>query len=289
MNQPSSNRKDWLQRIDGVPFHRNADRLAEDLKREFVGDEQVEGELPADHLALAQRVANCDAVLNRCLEDVEVPAGLADRLKDRLSSAKHDALLDVDEHDGFESSVRTIDRSARNMSPSSPHQRRPAWLGWVALSLLVCFVASSATIAFVVMRQPPAVVSRDHLAHQSMEWKLSVDQQEWTVGLPPQSGTYPVSQDVLTQPRGWMTISTNYDPQTVVYDLTPPGQKQVLQFTVRTSRQFNLDPVLPAEPTYETGSFCIGASYFEGVLYVVFVEGDVRRYREVIWEVGPAG
>lgn len=192
---------------------------------------------------------------------------------------------------------RLVDRNPK--APVDPKQRprRSAFsrfsqrrsVVYVGLSLMVLTLMTGIGIAVVVYNQPPEVVSRERISHEAIQWKAIVDQQEWETDPNRRLDDYPLNVDLMVSANRWIELKTQYDASTVVYDVTPPGSKQVFQFTMHTNREFDLGPLLPINPIYKTSMYCIGASYENGVLYVIFVEGDEHRYRQVIRHRHPAG
>lgn len=317
---------DQLQRLHGLPLHAVDEQEAHALWQqecEQAGDSsgEVADSNDADALSIdeaIEQVRQADLEVSSRLHDVSVPVGLAERLKQlaaaQLDQAQHelnaaqpslevagqgsseanaDPVLSSDAVASSigEHSAEVQPRSASDADRGVAKSNRRRWIGFVAASVMVGIGLVGAGYAVVVMNRPTPPIGRDRVAQDAMAWKRQIDQLGWQGMVTedePLLRRYPINPEVSFNPRQYSRFSTAYDIETVVYNLTPAGQKQVLQFTARTDRQFNLERMLPLQPIYKTGSFCIGAAYHDGVLYVLFVEGDESRYRRVLRNRLPA-
>ena len=236
------------------------------------------------HLSVErQRLNQVDRRIADRLDDVPVPGDLRERLLKR--AAEESAASETDEklaepaaavgpsHRALEKATGRRDRTSRRNA-----------LRWVTVAgaSFVLLAAASVGIGMLLWPQEDPPVSRQSVCHDAMKWVREIVPTMWQPDPTGHLGDYPLGPDVLPQPQRWMRIATDYDDQAIVYDLTPPGQKRVLQFTLRSSREFDLAEFLPVTPIYRTGQFCIGACYRDGVLYVLFVEGNDERYRQMI-------
>lgn len=302
MNQ-QPRKPDPLAPIDGLQFHRLDDedalRLAEEELKCL-----AEEELESNHSSLDQnqddsavdinvirRLRKLDQAIESALQSgPKAPVGFADRLKAAVAAQAEEKAEELGETVG-EANVtpagldreRRLDDSQTSRRRSGNRKKilRRSMLGATALAAV-----ASMLIVFVNWPTPaPPAIGRLEIARQAQRWRVEVQDKTWSAEPAPNLAQYPVNDDLLVSMNQWMTIETKFDSTTYVYNLTPPGGKQVLQFTARSSQGFKLPSFFPATPDYKTDQFCIGACYQEGVLYVVYVEGDANRYRQVLREL----
>lgn len=268
----------------------------------------------------ARSIAKLDRSIESKLHEVKCPANLADRLKQATRNQQIDGSNEVvskeasNANDPWAAVLNGNETAASSDDAVMPadliraqaqldeldtaRQGRRGLLARIVrrksfayglIVLLAVGMMTSIGIAVMVLNQPPELISRERLSHETISWKRLVDEKTWNQAPSKRLDSYPVNSDLLLLPHHWMEIRTKYDPSTVVYDATPPGQKQVIQFTIRSNRSFNLERLMPTKPIYETSAYCIGACYDNGFVYVLFVEGDENRYHQVLRRRLPAG
>jgi hypothetical protein len=201
------------------------------------------------------RIAAWDAVIGPAMEDVPVPAGLAER----LSAAVKSQSLPVE--------------------PVAPARRvsRRAVLGGVAGIL-------ATAVAIVVMVQmsgsaPPPTVAQ--LLDQSLDHAKDLDDGAWRNDIAVALRQYPIDPVVLAQPTNWQRQVTALDPTAVVYKLRT-GPKRTTLFVMRSATMTGLPASPDMTPQHNTEGVCVGAWQTEGLVFVLVIEGSVHDYRSLL-------
>lgn len=222
------------------------------------------------------KLKQTDVVLAEAFHDVPVPGGLADRIVDRLASARPTQVVP----DG---STATEDNAAES-SPQIAKRGRRLRRRWV-LSAAVLAVAGSLLMVFAIWGD-----SEDGLTGGTAEQAAIV--LFGKEGNAPPAGhrasdvspprAHPFSPQ-LPQPPGtrWRRIDEFLGRRGVAYDLTAPGQPKATLYVIKR-RAPNLRDSPPYNPAYNSLNRCAAAWQSDGLLYVLVVDGSVGRYREVL-------
>ncbi len=234
-----------------------------------------------------QRSQRLDAAIGKAIHDAPVPTGLHARLIASLSNVQppsRDTKLDAITRAVTSAEIETDASGAVDIAT----QPRDRWSRrrWIGISGAVAASLAITVCAAVIIAQPSAPISADTLANDVPQWLDEAFQNEWNSNVQSApSEKYPLHPTILPKPQQWQRIATQYDRSTVIYDITPPGKQYVFQITVRTNRTFNNVPGnLPLRPQSSTGGLSIGICHRDGVLYILVVEGDARRYRSFVEE-----
>lgn len=218
------------------------------------------------------RSQRLDAAVAEAFRDVPVPAGLADRLLASVSPTG------IDEE-----------------SVVSPAQQRPAatrrrWRRW-ALSLTAgcaSLVLLAVGLAFFFSSEP--TLTSQAVVNQAIQWTYTVGRSDdpWNADLAQVPKKYVFDRDSLRRtPSRWQRIQlkTSLDRRAVVYDLTTArSQPTAVLFVVdigdRETTGLQGGPTFP--PSSETDGWCVGTWRKGRRLYVLAVQGDKQRYREMV-------
>ena len=222
------------------------------------------------------KLKQTDVVLAEAFHDVPVPEGLADRIVDRLASARRTQVAP----DG---STATEDNAAESSPPIAKRGRRlrRRWVlavGGLALagSLLVAFAirgGSEDGLTGGTVEQA-AIILFDKEGDAPLSGHRASDVS------PPRAN--PFSPQV-PQPPGtrWRRIDEFLGRRGVAYDLTAPGQPRATLYVIKR-RVPNLRVSPPPSPASNSRNRFAAAWQSGGLLYVLVVDGGEGRYREVL-------
>jgi hypothetical protein len=209
---------------------------------------------------LQSRIEQFDLRVRDAFADVEVPAGLAERL---VAGVQAEAV-------------------ALPVREDSPHVGR-RWA--VAVSMMV---AASALIAVTAYwwGSGDTTLSFADLELQVSDWEMIAwgDSEGWNRSAAAAPESHPKSDRVLPVVRRWKTIATPLDRRAVAYDLSPPGGRfKATLYVVRTETQVpGLGVTPPLKPQSASGRSLAAWESGDGLLYVLVVEGPERRYRDLV-------
>lgn len=226
------------------------------------------------------RSENLDRSIGKAFRDVQPPPGLAARLL--AAAVGEDELTRTDSDGQSAEQVSAASRAAQTHSKRTSRRRWIALAGTLAASLVV------AVYAAVVLNQADDPISHLTVADMAIAWLDDAQQGDWDGVKKPPTDSYPLASSINVDAdpgsiKQWQFIRTDYG-KAAVYDLTPPGDKFVYLFTIRTGEQFSAPQLLPLQPARNTQGVSIGVSYHDGILHVLVVDGDERRYSEFIQE-----
>lgn len=240
-------------------------------------------------LARSQRV---DTEIRTAMQRVAVPEGLAKRILDRMAveraplteAAVDSPLVSLPAHRGGE-------RAATRRS------RRSSWLFATAA------MASALVLAFFLMRAygPPDsdVITPQSISEDARQWVAAIAPNRWRTDQLP-AAQFPPSPHLPLRVHRWQPLATQASSDRLVcYDLAPSGAGRVLLFVLVTDRRTENLPARPAVPIRDTQGLCVGAweDKPRGTVYALAVEGDRKRYLQVIgpriashsWRLWPLG
>lgn len=213
----------------------------------------------------AQRIAAWDTKLGPALAEVALPAGLYERILERLSAQ---APCD-DTTEGWGVVARLPELQGLK---SAPVQRpRRYWLAGAA----VLIAAGLAAIVVSLVQRPAWPESE--ILDQAVARFTGEEAVQGRQDAPP--AEYPFSRSVLPL-RGtqWRYVEGLLGRGGVAYDL-PAGNGSRATLYVLRARGKDLPAFAPARPSFDTGD-CTAAAWQEGeLLYVLAVRGDARAYR----------
>ena len=227
--------------------------------------------------AVYDKLKQTDVVLAEAFHDVPVPEGLADRIVDRLASARQTQVAPDDP-------TATEDNAAELPSAVAKRGgllRRRRVLGAAGLVAM----AGSVLAAFLIWGGPREEWTEGKVADAAM---MLFDEE----GNPPPGGSltskksppgsYRISPLVAQLPGiRWRWTDEFLDRQAVAYDLTPTGGARATLYVVKC-RVPGLRGSPPNNPAYNSLNRCAAAWQSGGLLYVLVVDGGAGRYREVL-------
>lgn len=147
-----------------------------------------------------------------------------------------------------------------------------------ALAVLAAFVL---LVPYFRAAEP---LADDRLPGEILAWSEAVVRQGWNEDLlAAQALTRPLDRAVRANPQRWCSIATDYDSQTVVYDLASRGAEMALVFCMRCPVSHSQLPQLPPGTAFSaTGGLTLGVWRRGDLVYVLAVRGGQNRYRQLI-------
>lgn len=261
--------------------------LAEQLKQ----DEQV-------RIVLARSV-RFDAVLSEAFHDVPVPMGLEERLLARLravASAIEDCTANAPQsNDPVPTNTPLVSPAAVAVDDDQDSRRvavaprpvqsqaatRKRSIPWKTLA---GFTAISAAIVMAVVLAWPGHQPfhlDEALPATVVGWNEQVANITWNENVAEAtSRERPLDPGLRVTPWRWAVVATQFDRQTVVFDLTPPRQAAVVVYCF-AGEATDLPKLPPAAPFSTTHGLAIGVWQSRGLVYVLAVQGDRQRYERV--------
>jgi hypothetical protein len=220
-----------------------------------------------------QRVQKWDAAVAAAMEQVTVPAGLAERIVDRLNSADSvptsgDVGLGTVAMDAVAMDAVELHKPTPAGRRHGSRRRRLAVVSSLAAALLVA--------AFVgVLWQPRSSSPIEKIAEGWMQ-QLGPWQ---SIQRAPHD--FPVPSAVVASPTAWQRVGNVASGRGVAYQLSNARAGAAMLFVVKLSVAGS-PPAPPVSPQSTTGGKAIGYWQIGGLLYVLVVEGDERSYREFV-------
>lgn len=215
------------------------------LAREVASDSQVAAGL--------QRSERFDRNVRSALEDVPLPAGLAERLLAKCEAAVVPPATPPEEAVG----------------PRSSRRRLLAQLA-IAASLLIVSLAAYPAATYIFQARRP--VMPDELAQLSVEWFDSCGPgAKWESVNPAILAQYPLDTALKVRPKSFRQV----DRTTVAYDLSFNGKRGLL-FVHRPTRPHPKLSQYPYSGLPASGGISLGAWQRGKVVYVIGVTGSER-------------
>ncbi len=223
------------------------------------------------------RTQTTDRAVRCAMQEVSIPAGLAERILAALASAPSEApleavvdraLLAVDPTE----QPKVVVQPSREASPAALQRRfsRRIWfsLAGIAAVLLVGFTASQFWPTTL------EVVSRDDLALQAESWLTMANspQVQWRAAsdAPPLAG-FPTGAVQGNRGR-WTKLNLPTEPSVVAFELAQPGSRtKATLFVISTRREYKVNS-LPYSRLGVSGKYTVGAWQKDGVLYVLALD-----------------
>jgi hypothetical protein len=257
-----------------------SDDLCDPDQAELARQVQADAEIRARYEA----VQKLDGAIGTAFHDVPVPAGLEQRLLAGVAARVRDKASDTpanpSQNERSATSAAELEAAPRRKKRFLRRRMRWIGVGGVAAALLIAVAAWA-----IVKMYPAPKVPLETLAHRALRWVDQLLTQPWKSldengpeGLVP---GYPLEPSLRAGPLRFQQFGDERDT-VVAYDLAAPGQPIAAQFTIRTSREYDVPGVMMSKPLWSSGPYCIGACQRDGVLYVLVVEGDAGRFRQFV-------
>lgn len=226
-----------------------------ELRELLADDHQLQTEL--------SRLGAWDDVMTVAMDDVAVPAGLADRLR------------------------ATVDRElvVTAAAPSAPTHTHFSRRRWLALGLSVAAALLIAVGLGSYLRQP-TVVDVAKLQDETIALTSDLDQIAWEgEGTAYPAGVFP--SQLRFKPQRWARVGTSLDRQAIVFDLVRPGAPRAVLVAMQTTAASEDLPNRPSmDPASSTGHVSFGAWQQDGYIYSLVVSGGKARYQLFLRESG---
>ena len=265
------------------------DWLAEEMRELRVWLEANE-----ENREIADSFENFDSQMRNALDDVPVPTGLADQLKSNLSLSNGRSSANsrfateaCEDFENFLSGSNAIcdEEPSDEVQLESESQKAftkralivagsfagLAALLLISLSLLGVFSAGGKRIA------------ADDLGRSAIQWCAELQDQsdEWQSDL--DAATRKRTSDLNVLARSWRAFAVNeFDRGANVFDHSPNGGNgRVWVFSIKTKNRVRLSQTT-FEQIYSIDGFIVGAKQNGDQLYVVVVEGNKRRFYQML-------
>jgi len=233
-----------------------------------------------------------DRSIGEAFRDVQPPPGLAARL---LSAVEAEEEPKQAASDDTADSDQTRLEPAEKISPanqvSREHSRPSTRRRWIAVAGTLAASLVVVAYAAIMLNPPSDPILVSTVADKAIDWIDEAQQGYWESSKNPPEDSYPLAKSIIVNegPRPvdqWQFIGTDYG-KAAVYDLTPPGKRFVYLFVIRSNEEFSAPQRLPSRPARNTQGVCVGVAYHDGVLHVLVVEGDERRYGQFVQDQLP--
>jgi hypothetical protein len=216
---------------------------------------------------MTSRESRFDERIAAALDDVPVPAGLAERLLASLAASP------VAASEKAEFAAESEPAITAAIPLFSPHARRRRWLTTVA----ACAATLLIGIASWRLLSPAANPEAD-LPTLAMTWADQLSDAWQPMKLTPADFAVPTA--INATPSGWQRATTVSGRQAVVFNLSRRGLRAMV-FVIRMAGG-QLPNAPPADPQLRTGGQSIGAWQSRAGVCVLVIEGDDRAYRSLI-------
>lgn len=221
------------------------------------------------------KLKQTDVVLGEAFHDVPVPDGLANRIVDRLASARQTLVPPVDPA-ATEASAAELPSAVAKCGGLLPRR-------W-ALGAGGLAVAGSVLAAFVIWGGSEEPLTGGSVERAAVEL---FDEE----GNPPPGGTAivakwrhqscSISPAIIQPPNArWRPVAF-LGRRGVAYDLTAPGRPRATLYVIKRAVP-NLGVFPPFRPPFNSQNRCAAAWQSDDLLYVLVVDGPEETYRGVL-------
>jgi len=211
------------------------------------------------------------------MHDVSVPSGL----KDRLLTALHSARPAVEPSAAKEPMEAQPSSSRDDRVEVAEHRRHwlkrwPVWAaGTVAAAAAFLFLAS-----WIGIWGDP--LTGVQVAQWSRQWIRGLDEESWQAKRAPVE-RFPMDPGLPFRFSRWQSFrALNNAPAVAYMAEMAPDHSRAFLLVIRTRSGSNLSEFPPIEPNSTTQGTCIGVWKSRGYLYVLFVPGSRRHYRQLM-------
>lgn len=226
----------------------------------------------------AQKIESANRRALEVLSQVDVPGHLFEQIVQGVRHLQADA----------RSSENPISQNVAELRPVVEERKRlHPWTLKIAMSLAGCLLVS--VVMAVALWPQPKVVTREGIAQQVLQQASALTDQTWFEVTTEVLATAPLPEGLTVQPVRWSVMSTEWDSETVVYDLGGPENSLAMLFVARVPTKSRLSERFPEEPDYFTGTLSVASAHQGGNLYVLMVEGSVETYRSLLVRIWPFG
>ena len=270
-----------LEELDG--FHLEGDGFVQDASDELrTWLESAEGKSSLQQMKLANLRSQQE--LNR----IDVPFELRKRVT-RFVQQQLDSGQLAEADDATMVSQKDTDKKSPRSEKSSSFATRSVkrWPVAIAASL-AGFMVAGAVMAVALWPQPKSM-SPEGIAQSILRQAPELTDQTWFEVTPEVLASAPLPEDLLVQPVRCSILQTEWNRETVVYDLSGPEIPVAMLFVARLPANSGLSNRFPDNPDYFTGTLSIASSHQRDYLYVLLVEGNAANYRSVLMRVWPFG
>jgi hypothetical protein len=226
-----------------------------------------------------ERVQKWDAAISASMEDVPLPPGLAERLRERLEASVAERRSPPPA-----AALSRVVAAAMQAAAVPPHQAndvrpgrrglsRRQWVGVGVSTLAAALLVAGGLIIF----QPRDDISLEAMAE---DWLHEIDAHPdaWRSMQPPPR-SFAIPSVVSAAPDGWRPIDKYATG--VAFKLVHEAAGSAILYVARLSRP-NLPSAPPSRPQFTSGGKAIGYWQSGGVIYVLVVPGDERSYRTFV-------
>jgi hypothetical protein len=242
----------------------------------------------ADAQEVFARSEYLDRSIGEAFRDVQPPPGLAARLLSAVESEEEpkQAATSNDSAESDLTQLEPAEKSSPANQASREHSRPSSRRRWIAVAGTLAASLVVVAYAAIMLNPPPDPVSHFTVADKAIDWIDEAQQGDWESSKNPPTDRYPLASSIVVGdgPRPvdqWQFVGTDYG-KAAVYDLTPPGKRFVYLFVIRADEDISAPQLLPTLPARNTQGVCVGVAYHDGVLHVLVVDGDERRYGQFI-------
>jgi len=237
-----------------------------------------------DSLAAALRQSMAfDRTMIAAFQDVQPPAGLADRLLANVLQQSGDVA-----ESAALPAAEAVSTPAKKPAEALPQATTPRTNRRAAIAVLGCSLAAAAALMLVAVLPSPTLSRNEFMAMVDDDWidrSLANDEESWrdfTASTP--ASSRPSTSMVHARALHWRAFRSSLDPAGVEYDLrTSRTSRKAILYVVQTRTVIHNLPTAPSRrPQSQTGGWVV-SSWREGdLVYVLAVEGDAARYRSLI-------
>jgi hypothetical protein len=226
-----------------------------------------------------ERTQRLDARLAQAIDDVEVPAGLRERILARLDAEAPPA-------NGAAGASEVILAPVANLAngvAAAPASRR-RWLRSIA-AVAAGLLLLATGYAFWPRH---SVLTYDRLLNLSSQWHQQLRANPIWQPLAPREAIrgFPLAEAIGPGARHWADVSSLVGQAACAYDLTVAGGRRATLFVIANDGQI-AGSTPPLKPGSSTGGLMIGCWQSGAFVYVLVVEGDERAYRSLLDDAGP--
>lgn len=226
-----------------------------------------------------------DAAIGEAMEQVSVPAGLADRISQRLAAAAPELCAETAvlcAETAVQCAATAVGSAATaaeaeslaaaaELSTARPPWSRRAWLGIPAAIAAAVLVAISLGQFLPLGNTTPVEMMAE-------QWQAQLEP-TWHVTDPAPHG-FGIPPVVTAESTGWQRIGKLGGIRGVAYKLVNSAAGSAELFVVRLATAAPTSP--PTSPQSTTGGQSIGYWRSGDLVYVLVVQGDERDYRSFV-------
>ena len=225
-----------------------------------------------------------DSKVANAFDSADIPIDLTSRVLDRIRTSINsngqakDTTLNGSSP--TESGKWPVELDKTNTGIFARRRMRNALVGFAAMAACIALVSLGMYLSGWFSSNVPTQAKTPPTNLEAIEWARQLPEKAiWNQDLSSVPGSYPISNDLTVNAVAWSPFETEFDPDAVVYDHTPPGLEKTYVFVLKLTEEADRS-IFPNHPKYRASNFSAATSCDGNHLFMLVVMGDSGVYRD---------